>query len=437
MVAQNPDDLVLKENSSSKPRGTWSLLLFFVFAALILAFAGVGWWGYDRYRVWRLWEEAQESLKIHDPRSALASLEQFTIRRPKDLDGLFLAARTARRMGKFPEAKRYLAAFEDLGGSKAQVRLERDLMLVQQGLIGDTDRRLRATVGPDHPDVTLVLEALARGYMQAERWADARQACALWRAVDGKAPWAWLWGGRVCERMVQMDQALDFYAKALELAPDDRDARVAFARLQLRQKNPLNAKPHLEWVLARFPEDEEALLGMAQCLAAEARGPEAQALVDHVLARDARSNLALGLKGKILLEEGDGAGAEPFLRKAWQAEPADVEALHSLVRALRIQGKGTEAAELEKKLESLQKDLKRLNELMRLIGPQTPDLGPCLEAGEIALRVGRTEQGLNLLEDALRRNGDHRPVHAALARYYRGLGRLDLAEVQQGLADKP
>ena len=423
--------------NGGRPWSTRRLLSFLLAGVALVAACVLAWLGYDHYRVHRLWQEAQESIRNHDPRGAMASLDQFTALKPRDLDGLFLAARTARRLGKFPEAKRYLAAYEDQGGSKDKVRLERDLMLVQQGLIGDTDKRLRATVGPDHPEVTLVLEALARGYMQAERCADARQACALWRAVDGGAPWAWLLGGRVCERMVQMDQALEFYTKALELAPDDRDARVAFARLQLRQKNPVNAKPHLQWVLERFPDDEEALLGLAECLAAEANGPQAGELVDKVLALNPQSNLAMGLKGKILLEGGDGAAAEPYLRKAWLAESADVEALHGLVRALRIQGKGSEAAELEKKLETLQRDLKRLNELMRLIGPQTPDLGPCLEAAEIALRVGRTEQGLNLLEDALRRNGDHRPVHALLAKYYRGIGRLDLANVQQSLADKP
>jgi Tfp pilus assembly protein PilF len=296
---------------------------------------------------------------------------------------------------------------------------------------------LRGTIGPDHPDVTLVLEALARGYMIAERWADARQACALWRAVDAKAPWAWLWGGRVSERMVQVDQAAEFYRKALDLAPEDRDARVAFARVQLRQNSPATAKPNLEWVLQRFPEDEEALLGMAQCLLAEAQGEEALALVDKALGVNPSSNLAMSLKGRVVLEQGNAVEAEPWLRKAWEAERGDAETLHLLVRALRLQGKNQEAGDLEKQLDRLQKSLKRLNELMRMIGPQLQELGPCLEAGEIALEVGRTEQGLNLLEDALRRKGDHRPVHAALARYYRGIGRLDLAEVQQGLAEKP
>jgi Tfp pilus assembly protein PilF len=427
----------VKGRDGSRPWAIRFLLPFLLAGTGLLAGGGFAWWGYERYRANQLWEEAQEAIRKHDHRAALLCLEQFTARRPKDLNGLFLTGRTARRLGKFPEAKRYLAAYEDLGGDKNLVRLERDLLLVQQGVIGDRDQRLRGTIGPDHPDVTLVLEALARGYMIAERWADARQACALWRAVDAKAPWAWLWGGRVSERMVQVDQAAEFYRKALDLAPEDRDARVAFARVQLRQNSPATAKPNLEWVLQRFPEDEEALLGMAQCLLAEAQGEEALALVDKALGVNPSSNLAMSLKGRVVLEQGNAVEAEPWLRKAWEAERGDAETLHLLVRALRLQGKNQEAGDLEKQLDRLQKSLKRLNELMRMIGPQLQELGPCLEAGEIALEVGRTEQGLNLLEDALRRKGDHRPVHAALARYYRGIGRLDLAEVQQGLAEKP
>jgi tetratricopeptide (TPR) repeat protein len=432
-MAERP---VLDLATPNKRRDSRRLLAFFV-ALSVVAIAGGGWWLWDRHRASSLLETSQDLIRRNDLPGALVALDQYTSLRPKSLEGLFLAARVARRTGKFPEAKRYLATYEEMGGAPDAVRLERDLLLLQQGLIGDRDKRLRGSIGPDHPDVTLVLEALARGYMIAERWADARQACALWRAVDAKAPWAWLWGGRVSERMVQVDQAAEFYRKALELAPEDRDARVAFARVQLRQNSPATAKPHLEWVLQRVPEDEEALLGMAQCLLAEAKGEEALALVDKALGVNPTSNLAMSLRGRVVLEQGNAVEAEPWLRKAWEAERGDSETLHLLVRALRLQGKNQEAGDLEKQLDRLQKSLKRLNELMRMIGPQLQELGPCLEAGEIALQVGRTEQGLNLLEDALRRKGDHRPVHAALARYYRGIGRLDLAEVQQGLAEKP
>jgi tetratricopeptide (TPR) repeat protein len=237
--------------------------------------------------------------------------------------------------------------------------------------------------------------------------------------------------------MVQVEQAGEFYNRALELAPDNRDARVSVARVQLRQRNAAAAAAHYEWVLARRPDDTEATLGLAQCRIEAGQVLEAVPLIDRVLAREPSSNLAMSLRGRAAIENGDFAAAERWLRQAVHADSADAEAMHLLVTSLRAQRKDQEADELARRLEALQKDLRALTELMRTIGPQLADPGPCYEAGVIALRIGRTQQGLNLFQDALRRKGDHRPTHAALAAHYRRLGRLDLAEVHQTLADKP
>jgi len=409
------------------------LLLLVVFGAL----AAVAYWRWDEYRARFAWEDAEQALGRRDLAAAASHFDRYITLRSSDPAGWFQAARTARRRGQFPDAKRYLAECEQRGGNADAIHLERDLMLVQQGVIGEADVRLRATVGPDHPDAALVLEALARGYSLAERWADARQACELWRSIEPDAPLAWLWGGWVCERMVQVEQAGEFYQRALELAPDDRDVRVAFARLQLRQRNPFAAAPHYEWVLARDADDAEASLGLAQCRIESGRAADAVPLIEHALSRDPTSSLAMALQGRAAMDRGDAAAAERWLRQAVESDPGDAEALHVLILALRAQRKDDEAAQLARRLDDLQRDLRRLTDLMRMIGPQLADAGPCCEAGVIALRVGRTRQGLNLLEDALRRKGDHRPVHAALADYYRKSGRLDLAEVHQSLADKP
>lgn len=401
------------------------------------ALAALGYWRWDHARARRAWDEADRALARRDLPAAAAHLDRYTTLRPADPDGWFRAARTARRRGQFADAKRYLAEFETRGGAVEAVRLERDLLLVQQGVIGEADARLRAGVNPDHPDVRLVLEALARGYILTERWADARQACALWRAVEPDAPWAWLWAGWVAERMVQADQAAEFYRRALELDPDDRDVRVAVGRMQLRQRDPAAAAPHYEWALARDADDAEALLGLAECHIELGRPRDAVPPIDRVLARDPASTLALSLRGRAAMAGGDPAGAEAWLRRAVRADPGEPEALHLLVLALRAQRKDAEAVPLARRLEALQQDLRRLTELTRLIGPQLADPGPCHEAGVIALRVGHTNQALSLFQDALRRTGDHRPTHAALAAHYRQSGRLDLAELHQSLAEKP
>lgn len=428
-------DLIV--NNGGTHRRFRGVLSFFFVGILLISGLFFGWWWLNQYRAACFWKDAQEAIRAHDPRTGLEFLEKYVGLRPRDLDGLFLAARTSRRVGKFQQAKKFLARYEELGGNKEAILLERDLILVQQGVIGDVDRRLRSFVGPDHPEVLFVLEAMARGYVLAERWPDARQAGAMWRALAPDDPMAWFWGGWVCEKMVQVEQAVDFYKKALELDPNSRDIRVAVGRIQLRQRNPGEAAPNYAAVLEKNPEDEEALLGLARALIEQGQFSESATLVDRALVRNPGSSLAKSLKGRVEMEKGDARAAEPLLRETFAADPTDAESLHLLIRALRSQGKTQEADELDKRLTILRDDLKRLSDLLRKIGVVETDLGPRLEAAEIALRIGRKDQGMNLLEEALRMKVDHKPVHAFLARYYRQQGRLDLAEVQRKLAEKP
>lgn len=377
------------------------------------------------------------ALTARDFGTAAERYERAAARRPDDSHDWFRAARAARRAGRFPDAKRMLAEAERRGHPADPLELERDLILVQQGVIGSTDSRLRATVGPNHPDAALVLEALARGYMLAERWADARRACEMWRALDANHPWPWHWEGLIAERMIQPETAAAAHARALELDPNDAAVRLAVARVALDRRSAPDARPHLEWVLARAPDDAEALLGLARCHIETGRAADAVPLVERVLAREPGAVPARVLRGRAALELRDLAAAEEQLRAATRAAPGDGDALALLVRALRERGKDAEAAELAARLAALEKDLRRLTELMRLIGPNTTDGGPCHEAGVLALKLGRERQGLNYLADALRRPGNHRATHAALAAHFRALGKFDLAEYHKNQMEGP
>jgi tetratricopeptide (TPR) repeat protein len=405
--------------------------------AVLVAVAVAGYWGWDRHRARSEWREAESAASRRQFAAAAAHLERFVALRPDDPAGWLQSARTARRRGRFAEAVNFLDRCEKLGGATDATRLERALLAVQQGELGEIDVHLRATVGPDHPDVLLVLEALARGYMAAERWADARQACEMWRALQPDHPWPWLWEGWIAERTDQARHAAECYRRALELDPDDRDARVAVGRTLIQQRQPGPAAEHFEWVLARAPDDVGALLGLARCRIEEGRSAEAEPLIDRALERDPTSLVALHLRGKAAMARRDPAGAERWLRLVVEGEPGDSEPLHLLVLCLRAQGKDAEADPLARRLETLERDLRRLAELRQVIGPRLADPGPCHEAGVIALRVGRTKEGLNLLREALRRQGDHRPTHAALAEFYRNAGDPALAEFHQALAKAP
>src|SRR5262249_51715695 len=249
----------------------------------------------------------------------------------------FLAARTARRLGRYPEAERSLSRCQELGGVTDSTRLEWDLIRVQKGDLGDVDVRLRLTISPEHPDAPFVLEALARGYLSNDRLRDVVEACDLWISIQPEHPWPWLWRGGVLERLGDFHQALAGYRKALDNAPEDRDVRLALAALYLRGRQPADAVEHFEHVLARWPEDEEALLGLAACRLDQGRPEDAVPLLERVLARENAPARALLLRGKAARELDGAAAAERWLAPAARQAPDDPEILHQLILALRGQ----------------------------------------------------------------------------------------------------
>jgi tetratricopeptide (TPR) repeat protein len=396
----------------------------------------VGWaWQWHRSR--QEWQEVQNALHRHDLAGAASSLGRYLQHKPGDAAAWFLAARTARRLERYPEAERALERCQALGGVTDSTRLEWDLLRIQQGDLGEIDVRLRMTIGPNHPDACVVLEALARAYLKTERLGDALQACGLWLEQEPQHPWPWLWRGRILERVDHSEKALEAYRRAVDLAPDDREARLALGRVLLGQRQPGDAAEQYESLLHRSPDDAEALLGLAGCRIEQGRAAEAVPLLDRVLAGIPSSAAGLFLRGKAALELDDRGGAEGWLRRAVESAPDDAQALHLLVQCLRAQGRDGEAAPLAERLEELRKDLRRLNELVREVARQPDDVRPRHEAGVLALKVGRPEEGVRWLQGALRVKGDHRPVHAALADYYLQHGDPARAEAHRRRAETP
>ena len=160
-------------------------------------------------------------------------------------------------------------------------------------------------------------------------------------------------------------------------------------------------------------------------------------MIDRVLSDDPSSPVGVYLRGKATMVEGEPRNAESWLRKAVDVRRGDAETLHLLILCLRAQQKDSEADQLGMRLEQLRDDTQRLAELIRKIGTNLDEAASCQEAGIIALRLGRTKDGLNLLHESLRRKGDHRLTHEVLAKYYREQGPAHLAEMHERLAGQP
>jgi predicted Zn-dependent protease len=393
-------------------------------------------------RVWpsslatQTWNETQNALKRRDLDGASAALARYIQLRPDEPEAWFLSAQIARRRGEFEDAASRLEHCQQLGGVTPRTRLEWDLLRVQQGDLREIDVKLRETIGPDHPDAILVLEALAKGYVKVERLVDAAQACDLWISRQPEHPWPWVCRGRIHERTGKPDQAAADYRQALTNAPEDHAAHLALGSVLLLQRKAGEAVEHFEYVLHALPHDSTALIGLAQCRVELGDSDEALRLLDRVSSPDAHRT-DLFLRGKAAWMKGDAAVAEKWLRDAVHAAPDNAAALHLLVQCLRQREQSAEADRFAERLTELQNDLRRLDELTRAVTARPDEAGLRAEAGAIALRLGQPAEALRWLNSALRSRGDHRVVHAALADYYLQTGDQAAATTHRRLATNP
>jgi tetratricopeptide (TPR) repeat protein len=420
--------------SAPRPRRWLRALLLLPLLGLVAA----GGWLWYAHQLRQEWRHALTALQRHDLASAAAHLDRYLQRQPHDTAAWFLAGRTARRRGNFPEAERYLTRCQHLGGVTEATRLEWDLLRVQQGGLGEVDQRLRLSTPPEHPDAPLVLEALAQGYRKRDRLRDALEACDLWTSCQPDHPWPWLWRGEIFEQLGHTQQAVLSYLRALENAPEDRAVRLALGRRLAGARQPAAAIEHFEHLLARSPDDPEVLLGLAGCRIEQGRSEEAVALLERVLANNSGPLLAQArfLRGKAALQQNEAAAAERWLTQAVRQAPDEPEALHQLTLALRLRGKHAEADRLVPRLDVLRQNITRLTELTALIARDPNNARPRHEAGVLSLRLGRSDEGVRWLQSALQAQGDHRPTHTALAEHFHRLGD-PRAELHRRQAENP
>ena len=131
---------------------------------VLLALAGTG-SGLYLYAL-RQWHEAELAVKesrLDDARGKLAlSLRVW----PRSPAVHFLAARAARLRGDFADAEAHLNRCKELEhGASDAVKLEFLLMRVQGGDVDGVAPELRRCVENDHREAPMILETLARAYL--------------------------------------------------------------------------------------------------------------------------------------------------------------------------------------------------------------------------------------------------------------------------------
>jgi tetratricopeptide (TPR) repeat protein len=358
--------------------------------------------------------------------------------RPEDPGARLLAARAARRAGDYPAASEHLDALRERGGEPTpEQTLERALLAAQRGDLPRAEGYLRSCLETDPPQAPLILEALERGYLRANRLNEALRCLARLLKLQPDNVIALVDRGTVGEGVGAAQKALEDYRAACAAQPEYRAARLRLGLLLLHLNRPAEALPHFEHLHQRNPHDSECTLGLAQCLRDLGRRDQSEDLLDSLLADEPDNPKALLLRGRLALDADRPEPAERWLRRAVALLPGNQEAHHVLADCLRHLGKKEEAASHARKAQEIGADLKRLVKLIQeaLRSPADPE--PRLEAGRICLRSGQDQQGLRWLYGALQINPAHRATHATLADYYDRVGRPELAAEHRRLAGPP
>src|SRR5262249_28912741 len=137
-----------------------------------LGLGGKNWYRY--LRAGQYYRGAEKALAHRDYRQALALARLAQEAWPNDAQTAFLLARITRHAGLVPGAEGQPGACPRPGRGSERLRLERSLLLVQQGAItASSEAQLQEYLRRNHPESNQILEALARGCIATYRLPDA------------------------------------------------------------------------------------------------------------------------------------------------------------------------------------------------------------------------------------------------------------------------
>jgi tetratricopeptide (TPR) repeat protein len=383
----------------------------------------------------RHYRAAQQALAQHDLAGARQHLDECLKVWSGSAETHLLAARTARRAGAYDDAESHLKQYERLGGVPEEVQLERSLAKAQRGELKGVEAPLVAFAREENnPDAIIILEALTRGYMRTYQLLRAQDCLERWLALAPDDAEALVFRGDVRRFLRNRDEALADYLRALDLDPDQDEARLQAAEILIDRHQADDALRHLEFLRDRQPDRVEVLLGLAQCDRLLNRRKEAVELVDGVLKANPKNLEALRERGRLAWEMADPARAATLLRRVVERAPYDRSATFWLANCLDQLSQPEEAKQYRAQLKVIEEQMRRLDELTRLITQSPHDAALRHEAGVIFLDSGQPVEGLRWLQSALIEDPYYQPTHLKLADYYDSINEKALAAQHRQLA---
>jgi tetratricopeptide (TPR) repeat protein len=399
----------------------------------VLAAAAVALAGIFQYHL----RAARAELDRGHNAGALHHLEWCRWVRPGGRDVLILSARVARRFGSWDEADELLTRYWERYGDEEPLVFERLLHRAARGDLEGAAATLRPRIDRGGPEARLAREALVAGLSHRFRLADARAVVDAWIAADPDDALASLLSGKLYEQQLAEEEAVQAYRRAIELDPEQHDARLRLASLLVGRRRGEEAEAVLGPLLAALPDHPEAQVLRVRTLALLGRTSEARAALEACLRAHPEYPPALFERGNSALSDGDGPAAERDLARAAALDPGNIQIRNQYALALARNGKSADAAKQHAAVKQLQEDAERMTFLIG--GPlQARPNDPALhhEIGTIALRSGLVPDAIRWFTSALQVDPNYLPTHRALAGLYQQLDNPVLAARHRAMAQR-
>jgi predicted Zn-dependent protease len=281
------------------------------------------------------------------------------------------------------------------------------------------------------PDDVDVLDALARGYLAADRPLDAEPCLSeLLHLQPNNAEYVRLrWN--LYRKLKRWEPAYADVRRLLELDPADEDVRRKAMGEAFSTGHFAESEDLCRSLLAQHPDDRKLKGMLAQIRRARGDDADAGRILDELIRSDPNDYASLQARGVLYDETGHSDQAVPLLRRVFDEDATRRRpAGYQLALALEKVGKKDEAKTVLAEVRRLQ-DVEIATEAMKT---QPDNLALHVQLAEDLLRAGHANDGLAILRQVLQRDPNFAPAHRALAAHFERAGNPELAAQHRRLA---
>ncbi len=403
------------ENPASQPASSRQRLWVALAALTVIGF--MAWWSGSALLAMGRLDKARELISANQPEKAWQYLAPLNPSRTGSGEVAFLGAQAARRLKQTTMAKACLENAAKNGWPPEAISLESALLDLQSGNPGPGMENLIDSLQGEYPERPRVLEALVPALFRQFDLDRAQYCATLWTELEPTNPRAWVWLGRVEEKLLNRPPAEAAFQKALEVAPEDTEALAWMARQLQRRRQPAEAMTLLARLKSLDSSREDLSLIEGKCLQDLGREEEARSSLREAVKRNPVNTDGWLELGRLELNTNHPEIAEAAFSQVLKLNPADREALFSMAQALERQGKKTQAETVRNRQIQVEKDLKATRDAAQKIRENPKDPAPRVEIAGLMLQNGLVQEGGRWLQSALDLDPQYTPARDLLTKY--------------------